>query len=85
MADNWGVFETWPEKDTTELHVVPMVDLGDGYRVMSAAHVLDTECRCGCIWSVNEHGVKVWMHHDPDHTGALTDEEWASRKNAEAK
>jgi hypothetical protein len=77
---NWGVFEAWLEKDTAELHVVPMVDFGDGKKVMSAAHVLDPECRCGAIWHINEHGVKVWSHHDPDHIGALTDEGWAARK-----
>lgn len=82
MAANWGVFETWPEKDTTELHVVPMVDLGDGESVMSAAHVLDPECRCGCIWSINEYGVKVWAHHDADHAGALSEDEWLAKKAA---
>jgi hypothetical protein len=79
MADNWGVVEVWPEEDTTELHVVPMVDL-DGESVMSAAHVLDPECRCGPLPSINELGVKMWTHHDPDHIGALTDSEWAERK-----
>jgi hypothetical protein len=69
MANDWGVFETWPEKDTVELHVIPMVDLGDGEKVMSAAHVLDPECRCGPLPSINELGVKMWTHHDPDHIG----------------
>lgn len=80
MANDWGVFETWPEKDTTELHIVPMVDLGDGERVRSAAHTLDKDCPCAPVPFVNKFGTKVWNHHDPDHVGSLTDEEWAERK-----
>lgn len=76
---NWGVFEVWPEKDTTELHVVPMIDL-DGEKVMSAARVLNSECRCGPLPEISKFGVKMWNHCDPDHVGALTDEEWIERK-----
>lgn len=80
MAAHWGVVETWPEHDTAELHIVPMIDVGDGETEPSAAHALNSECSRGPVQSVNELGVTMWNHHDPDHPGAQTESEFASGK-----
>jgi hypothetical protein len=78
MANNWGVFEVLDDEEITlAIHIVPMVNL-DGENVMSAAHVLDPECRCGPLPSTNAHGVQMWNHYDPTHEGAQTDEEFSS-------
>jgi len=78
----WGVIET---EDGTERHVVPMVKI-DGEEFPSAGHTLSRYCICrpkniqDVEPAFGEFTGPIWNHHDPDHEGAQSDEEFASGK-----
>ena len=84
MAANWGVIEEWADDNTfTAYHVVPMTSPDpDGEPVMSAAHDLASTCPCHPFLSYNNHGWKLYQHHDPDHPGALPESDYHSRARA---
>lgn len=85
MANDWGVFE---EQDDAgkffAYHIVPMVDL-DGESAMSAAHTLEQNCACQPIFDKTKSGRKLVAHHDPDHPGAMTEDEWMEKRKAAKK
>lgn len=78
---NWGTVE---DRDETgkfiAYHVVPLVEI-DGEAIMSGAHEVSATCSCNPVLDRGRGGWNIWLHHDPDHHGALTDAEWEQKKN----
>jgi hypothetical protein len=77
----WGVFEEHDDEGyLTVLHVIPVhcLDIEDDVIEMSAAHILSAACPCRPVADgINESsGVPILNHHDPEHPGALSDDEW---------
>lgn len=62
-------------------HVVPTIDI-DGRQVLSAVHELNEQCPCRPIRDTNGDGQPLWIHHDPDHPNALSEEEYQKRRTA---
>ena len=82
MACNWGVIEQRSDHGCfIAYHVVPMVHPDpEGDPVMSAAHDLSEGCPCKPFLEHGKGGWDIWQHHDPDHPGALSEEDFQSRK-----
>lgn len=82
MPANWGVIEQLDESNRfIAFHVVPLINL-DGQPTMSAAHELSSTCPCRPFLSVTDLGFDMLNHHDPDHPGALPDEEYQERAHS---
>ena len=96
----WGLIEERADAETfVAYHVMPMIEV-DGDWQASGAHSLSAECprtpfmeHCGdlsaAVGEENEDGTLkrwvLWQHHDPDHDGALSEDEWLKRKTNMAK
>ena len=91
----WGVIEERSEAGNfIAYHVMPMIQV-DGEAIVSAVHDLSCICPCKPFvemcgdptakeGELNDDGTfkqwKLWLHHDEDHPGSLTNDEWLKRK-----
>ena len=76
----WAVVEELDDRGQFLcFHTVPMVTL-DGDVFISAYHDLSDRCPCHPLFTRNPQGLIQWWHYDPDHPGALTDEQWEKLK-----
>jgi hypothetical protein len=77
---SWATFETWSDDGemTLALDVAPVIDVG-GEQHLSAAHILGPKCPCRPRRDTTKHRVTIYMHHDPDHPGAMSEEEFAKQ------
>lgn len=85
MAANWGVIEQLDDctGQFVAYHVVPMtLPDPEGEPVMSAAHDLSSACPCHPFLEKGHGGWDIWEHHDPDHPGALPEEEYRERASS---
>jgi hypothetical protein len=64
-------------------HAVPVVWIDDHYE-MSAAHDLAFDCPCNPLVLEDEIYVTSVIHHDPDHPGAMSEEEWHVFKKSDS-
>jgi hypothetical protein len=72
----WGVQEQRDDAGRLIfMHGVPLVFLGDDYE-MSDAHILSPNCHCNPVVDDDGIHVAVVIHHDPDHPGAMSEDEW---------
>lgn len=83
MSMQWGVYPQSEHGIFVAYHVIPCVVI-EGEDIRSGDHVLSGSCECAPILEHSEGGSDIWAHHDPEHPGALTAEEW-DKKIAEAK
>jgi hypothetical protein len=80
--DGWSLIQQKDGLGTVVAnHLVPTIAI-DGRQVLSAVHELDEKCACRPIADVNGNGLRLWIHHDPDHPGALSEEEYQRQKAA---
>ena len=78
---SWGIYEETDDSGSfVAFHNVPMVKI-DEEEMVSAAHDLSDTCPCHPLFTRTPLGYILWCHHDPDHAGALTEDEWERKKN----
>ncbi len=91
MSGKWGLIEERDDGETfVAYHVMPMIEV-DGDWQASCAHSLSGECQCkpfmehsgdlsAAIGEKNEDDTLkrwiMWQHHDPEHDGALSEDQW---------
>jgi hypothetical protein len=81
---SWGVFETrGMDGCLVWLDVAPAIDRGDGNILLSDLHSLGAHCVCRPLSFISKNRVLLYVHYDPDHSGALSPEEFNKMKNSE--
>jgi hypothetical protein len=80
MSMQWGVYEQRDEDDEfVAYHVMPVVVI-EGEECRSGDHTLSADCPCGTFVEVSEKtGCTIVQHHDPEHPGALPENEWREK------
>jgi len=94
-ASNWGCVEEREDNGKfVAYHIMPMIQI-DGQAVVSAAHDSNKDCVCHPFAepcgdqsaALNEQRgdgkLKRWImyqHHEPEHKGALSEDEYIERK-----
>lgn len=99
MPAKWGLIEEREDDGHfIAYHVMPMIDV-DGEYQASGAHSISKECPCAPILDpcgdlsatvgekYDDGTLKrwnMWIHHDPEHDGAMSEDEWLRKKSGTA-
>ena len=78
----WGVYEERDEdEEVIAFHVMPIVVI-EGEECRSGDHTISSDCSCNPLIEISEKtGCAVIQHHDPDHPGAIPEEDWKRRSS----